>query len=292
MDGGGPGGYQPDGSYKPGCKKNENLNLSKNVAWKVGGYGIKGDSHRVDGNLALDMKQPDDDETEADPDDDEDNDCPICKNLKGIKMPFVRKNGCTTLEDGTRIPCIQNEKSELINNAFMFANGDNFKDKFDANSICTDNSTFTTCPRNKKLPTKGRGYYQVHAGKRKENNYYGDVSYDCGEVPGNGTYGSGWKVVVNGTTFKYPADDLYDPKEFLDYFVDIYNYDFRPDNKYPNNPLTSTGAQIGPYPAKMPRGEAYYSIPGRREEKASFPIPNHNATIKMRQEFMFRPAYG
>ena len=293
-DGGGPGKEGQEG--KESCKLSTKLSVSKNVAWKCGGYNIKGDYHKVDGNLALDMKQEDNDVLE--PDDDEE--CETCRGMNGMKMPFVRKEGCITVENGESIPCIQNDNSELTNNAVMFANGDSFKTKFDFNSNCDDSknlectdeiNTSCTCKRNKNLATKGNGYYRIHAGKKNENNYYGDYSYDCGEQYGKDT--TGLKLVLDGTTYIYrDENDRYDPNKFLEYFVDICNFDFRPDDNYPDNPLTSTHAQIGPYPSTIPEGEEYYYIPGRREEKASFPIPGHREKVLLRQELMFRPAYG
>ena len=302
VDGGGPGKEageqgQPE---KESCNLKKYVNIFKNVLWKCDGYNIKGDYHKVDGNLALDMKEDDKDVLE--PDDDEE--CEVCRGMNGMKMPFVRKNGCITKESGESIPCIQNDNSELTNNALMFANGDHFDTKFDLNSKCYD--SYLDCPdrinmddiackckKNRKLDTRGKGYYRVHAGKKNENNYYGDYSYDCGEQYGNGENGLGWKLVLNGTTYIYrDENDRYDPTKFLEYFVDICNFDFRPDNNYPDNPLTATHAQIGPYPSRILQGEEYYYIPGRREEKASFPIPGHEEKVLLRQELMFRPAYG
>ena len=301
-DGGGPGkeAVEEGEQAKESCKLSKYLSVSENVLWKCGGYNIKGDYHKVDRNLALDMKQEDNDVLE--PDDDEE--CETCRGMNGMKMPFVRKEGCITVENGESIPCIQNDNSELTNNAAMFANGDSFKTKFDFNSKCYD--SYLDCPnkinmediackckRNKQLDTKGNGYYRIHAGKKNENNYYGDYSYDCGEKYGNGENGVGWKLVLNGTTYIYrDENDRYDPRSFLEYFVDICNFDFRPDYNYPDNPLTATHAQIGPYPSTILEGEEYYYIPGRREEKASFPIPGHREKVLLRQELMFRPAYG
>jgi len=309
VDGGGPG--KPAGEQgqaaKEGCQLNKRMHLSKNVAWKVGGYNIKGDDHKVDGNLALDMLQQDKDVVEPDLEPNLDHTCTVCRGMKGMKMPFVRKNGCRTDENGVKIPCIQNENSELTNNAFMFANGDSYGMKFDEDSICLAeneaksckgemNEEPCKCDKNKELPTKGQGFYRIHAGKKNENNYYGDYSFDCGEQYGTGDDDLewlGWKSVLNGNTYSYhDENDLYDPRDFLDYFVDICSYDFRPDISYENNPLTATGAQIGPYPTEFPKGKEYYAIAGRREEKASFPIPDHQETVLLRKELMFRPAYG
>ena len=273
----------------PDCGINERVTLKQNVAWKVSGYSMKGDRHIVDGNLALDMKQLDDKIVDAE----DDPDCKACNVGQGMKMPFVRKNGCTTDENGREkaIPCIQNDNSELTNNAFMYANGDRFRKKFNRESKCKDPTTFTTCPKTKQ-DTKGQGYYAIHAGKKMENNYYGDFSYDCGEEYGTKEdehgvqHGLGYKVVVDGV-----LDETLDARNFTDYFVDIYNFYFRPDVNYPNNPLTSTGTQIGPYPSVINEGEEYYFIPGRREEKATFPIPKDGNSVQLRQELMFRPAY-
>ena len=113
---------------------------------------------------------------------------------------------------------------------------------------------------------------------------------------GMGWHRCGWDrmgIGQDGTTYSYyDENDLYDPRDFLDYFVDICSYDFRPDPSYENNPLIATGAQIGPYPTEFPKGEEKYAIAGRREKKASFPIPDHQETVLLRKELMFRPAYG
>ena len=72
-----------------------------------------------------------------------------------------------------------------------------------------------------------------------------------------------------------------------DMLVDVDNHDFRPK---PDSSLTSTGKQIGPYPAIFKNNEKY-SIAGRKEAKASYPIPPNESEVKMRDCLIFQPAF-
>jgi len=108
----------------------------------------------------------------------------------------------------------------------------------------------------------------------KAENYYGNNSWHGGDG-----YDGSW--VLNGETV-IPEADL------PDLLMDADNYDFRPR---PESVLVSTGVQIGPYPAAYSDAIKEYIIAGRKEEKASFPIPPHNGEVKMRDALIFQPAF-
>jgi len=76
------------------------------------------------------------------------------------------------------------------------------------------------------------------------------------------------------------------PESVTDMLVDVKNFDFRPR---PQTILTSTGRQIGPYPVECT--DKKYAIPGRKEEKPSFPIPASESIVGLRDSLMFRPAF-
>ena len=107
----------------------------------------------------------------------------------------------------------------------------------------------------------------------KFNNYYGNYSWHGGDG-----YDGSW--VLNGTTVQ-PPDDL----SYL--LMNADDHDFRPR---PGNVLTSTGVQIGPYAAAY-SGKPKYSIAGRKEWKASYPIPHHQWRVERKDALMFQPAY-
>merc|ERR1712080_361608 len=54
--------------------------------------------------------------------------------------------------------------------------------------------------------------------------------------------------------------------------------------------LTTTGKQIGPYPAVYKNNEKY-AIAGRKEQKASYPIPPNDSTVAMRDSLIFQSAF-
>ena len=107
----------------------------------------------------------------------------------------------------------------------------------------------------------------------KLNNYYANFSW-------NGTDGWDGSWVLNGTTL-FPENDI------PDLLMDVEDYDFRPKH---DTLLTSTGVQIGPYPAAYSKNTKY-SIAGRKEEKASHPIPSHENTVAMKDALIFQVAY-
>ena len=107
----------------------------------------------------------------------------------------------------------------------------------------------------------------------KSNNYYGNNSFHGGE-----DYDGSW--ILNGTTI-YPDVDL------PDLLMDVNDYDFRPKQ---DTVLTSTGVQIGPYPAAYSKNTKY-TIAGRKKQKASFPIPSHQRTVVRKDALMFQSAY-
>ena len=171
---------------------------------------------------------------------------------------------CNEVGAGLKLPHIRkdvgpitNTNSIVENNACMYANGDLHK-----------------CPKDENGKKVPRGMYPVEG--IKSNNYYGNYSWACGD-----DYDE--SVVKDGATLAgaYPSD-------FLDLFVDVENYDYRPK---PNTELTSSEIQIGPYASEWSTGDRYV-IPGRREDKASFPIPSHRAKVAARDALMFQPAYG
>ena len=203
-----------------------NTTIADSVAWKVGGYMIKGDYHNVTGNLALEMAS-DDEEDEG---------------YGGLKVVHIRK-------DGYDHP--MNEHSIVEDNLAWIGRGD--KD--------------LTCPR--KL---GAEYPMAGI---KSNNYYGNYSFACG-VDFDGS------VVLDGKTL---PDAKY--TDLPDLLIDISNYDFRPK---PDTILTSTGKQIGPYPAEYSNGDTY-CIPGRKEKEPSFPIPSDQSVVEMRSDLIFQQAY-
>ena len=69
--------------------------------------------------------------------------------------------------------------------------------------------------------------------------------------------------------------------------VDANSHDFRPKK---NSILTSTGKQIGPY-ASQSENNRKYSIAGRKENIASYPIPPHESTVPSRDALIFQPAF-
>ena len=85
---------------------------------------------------------------------------------------------------------------------------------------------------------------------------------------------------MNGTTI-YPDVDL------PDLLMDVNDYDFRPKE---DTVLTSTGVQIGPYPAAYSKNTKY-TIAGRKKLKASFPIPSHQRIVVRKDALMFQSAY-
>ena len=54
--------------------------------------------------------------------------------------------------------------------------------------------------------------------------------------------------------------------------------------------LTQNDVTIGPYDVAYSKNRIY-NIPGRKEMKASHPIPSHGSNIPMKDALMFRPAY-
>ena len=109
----------------------------------------------------------------------------------------------------------------------------------------------------------------------KSNNYYGNYSFACGDEYDE-------SVVLDGVTV---PDAKY--TDLPDLLVDIDNYDFRPK---PDTILTSTGKQIGPYPAEYTNGDEY-CIPGMKENSPSFPIPSDQSVVEMRSDLIFQLAY-
>ena len=107
----------------------------------------------------------------------------------------------------------------------------------------------------------------------KLNNYYANHSW-------NGTDGWDGSWVLNGTTL-FPDEDI------PDLLMDIEDHDFRPK---PDTVLTSTGVQIGPYPAAYSK-DTKYNIPGRKEEKPTHPIPSNRNTVPMKDALIFQLAY-
>ena len=169
---------------------------------------------------------------------------------------------CNGVGAGLKLPYIRkdvgppmNLNSVVENNACMYGNGD-----------------LHSCPKvnGKKVP---RAMYPMEG--IKSNNYYGNYSWACGEEYVE-------SVVRDGVTLSGAS-----PSDFLDLFVDVDNYDYRPK---PNTELTSTDAQIGPYPSQWSTGDRYV-IPGRREDRASHPIPRHRAKVEVRDALIFQPAY-
>jgi len=108
----------------------------------------------------------------------------------------------------------------------------------------------------------------------KSNNYYGNNCYE----PGDSWDGS-W--ILDGKNVGAPEIDL------PDLLMDVDNDDYRPK---PDTVLTSTGVQIGPYPAAYSEATKY-NIPGKKEYVASHPIPGHESTVKMKDALMFRPSF-
>ena len=71
-----------------------------------------------------------------------------------------------------------------------------------------------------------------------------------------------------------------------DMLVDVDNHDFRLHLSEPDSSLTSTGKQIGPYPANFKNNEKY-AIVGRKEAKASYPIPPNESEVDTRDCLIF-----
>jgi len=127
-----------------------------------------------------------------------------------------------------------------------------------------------------KCPTKNLYGRWNLAGIKKEN-FYANTSWYCEDG-----YDGSW--VLDGETI-FPDEGL------LDLLMDIDDYDFRPK---PDTVLTNQGYQIGPYAAAYSE-ETVYTIPGRQEELASFPIPSYdpkNAKVVPRKDaLIFQPAF-
>ena len=143
------------------------------------------------------------------------------------------------------------------------------------NSIVEDNLAYLA-DGNKDVSCEGHATARYAMAGIKSNNYYGNYSWACGDEYDESVVKDG--ALLAGVN----------PSDFLDLFVDVENYDYRPK---PNTELTSSETQIGPYASMWSTGDRYV-IPGRREEKASFPIPSHRAKVAARDALMFQPAYG
>ena len=108
----------------------------------------------------------------------------------------------------------------------------------------------------------------------KSCNYYGNNSWHGGDGGPDGSW------VLDGHVV-YPTEDL------PDLLMDVNDYDFRPK---PGNVLTQNDVTIGPYDVAYSKNRIY-NIPGRKEMKASHPIPSLSSNIPMKDALMFRPAY-
>jgi len=107
----------------------------------------------------------------------------------------------------------------------------------------------------------------------KKNNYYGNHSWYGGDG-----YDGSW--VLDGATVDPPVKLSYQ-------LMNANDHDFRPK---PGTVLTSTGTQIGPY-ATAYSSETKYLIAGRKEWKASHPIPHDKWSVPLKDALMFQPAY-
>ena len=114
------------------------------------------------------------------------------------------------------------------------------------------------------------------AGFKKEN-FYANTSWYCEDG-----YDGSWDL---------DGETIFPDKDLLDLLVDVDDYDFRPK---PDTVLTNQGYQIGPYAAAN-SDETIYTIPGRQEEIASFPIPSYDPknpkTVPRKDALIFQPAF-
>ena len=108
----------------------------------------------------------------------------------------------------------------------------------------------------------------------KSCNYYGNNSWNGGDGGPDGSWVLDGKIVT-------PTADL------PDLLMDVDDHDFRPK---PGNVLTQNGIQIGPYEAAYSKARKY-SIPGRKEMKATHPIPHHDSNGTMKDALIFQSAY-
>ena len=109
----------------------------------------------------------------------------------------------------------------------------------------------------------------------KSNNFYGDNGH-VGHIPYDGSVVLDGEIVpeMNGT-------------DLSNLLVDVESHDFRPK---PGSILTSTGKQIGPFKSEWSNGD-HYRMAGRKEYKATRPIPKHESTGAMRDSLIFHLAY-
>ena len=108
----------------------------------------------------------------------------------------------------------------------------------------------------------------------KSCNYYGNNSWNGDDGGPDGSW------VLDGHVV-FPTEDL------PNLLMDVTDHDFRPK---PGNVLTQNDVTIGPYSVAYSENRKY-NIPGRKEMKASYPIPSHNSNIPKKDALMFRPAY-
>ena len=141
------------------------------------------------------------------------------------------------------------------------------------NTIVEDNAAWLGDGGIDMISTESSPWGRWEMSGIKANNYYGNNSYAGGDVYDG-------SVVLDGEVITPEAD-------LPDMLVDVDNHDFRPK---PDSSLTSTGKQIGPYPAIFKNNEKY-AIAGRKEAKASYPIPPNEGEVEMRDCLIFQPAF-
>ena len=107
----------------------------------------------------------------------------------------------------------------------------------------------------------------------KSQNYYANTSWYCEDG-----YSGEW--VLDGQA-------IVPDQELTDLLMDIDDYDFRPK---PDTVLTNQGFQVGPYEASSSEATTY-TIAGRQEEIASFPIPSNEKTVKRKDALIFQPGF-
>jgi len=196
-----------------------NATVRDNVVQRTWGIMVKGDDHKVYGNLGL-------------------------KNFPGK----------------------ENDASLLVMHKVYYDKTNDMNTK----TIVEDNAAYLADGGPYGGPSGGKYNF---AGKKK-NNLYGDNYYKAG-----GSRSGIWVLDgtrLSGKSSSYLHESLVDPG----------NSDFRPkqgsdlDNK-----------KIGPYQSKYDSGTGQYLIPGRKEVKASYPIPDDKSKVKGRDCLIFRPAY-
>ena len=141
------------------------------------------------------------------------------------------------------------------------------------NTIVEDNAAWLADGGIDMISTESAPWGRWEASGIKANNYYGNNSYAGGDVYDG-------SVVLDQKVIKPDAD-------LPDMLVDVDNHDFRPK---PDSTLTSTGKQIGPYPAIYKNNEKY-AIAGKKEKIASYPIPPNESEVDMRDCLIFQPAF-